>query len=186
MKMFPKKMVIGLIVLAVLTVFIMLGFYFGVRWASQDVSVLNDGPDQLTVDLEETRIRLKDWGEDFLSKFPDVPAVKATVENYREILREVTARNEVLRQKGLSTRRRIKQLTQFAEEISGPIAERTRVSALHLELMRENKVLKEKIDRYMHTNLMLPVPLYLLGLNKGDLEALQKAFEVSQNRLGDN
>ena len=48
--------------------------------------------------------------------------------------------------------------------------------------MRENKALKEKIDRYMHTNLMLPVPLYLLGLNKMDFEILQKEFEASQNR----
>jgi flagellar basal body-associated protein FliL len=186
MGILSNKLVIGLIVLVVLTVFIMLGFYFGVRWASQDVSELNDGPDQLTVDLEQTRIRLKDWSKDFLNQFPDVPAVKATVENHREILREVTARNEELRQKGLSTRRRIKQLTQLAEEISGPIAERTRFSALHLELMRENKALKEKIDRYMHTNLMLPVPLYLLGLNKMDLEILQKEFEASQNRHGGN
>ena len=186
MKILSNKLVIGLIVLTVLAVFTIIGFYFGIRWASQDVSVLNDGPDQLTVDLEQTRIRLKDWSEDFLNQFPDVPAVRATVENYREILREVTSRNEELRQKGLSTRRRIKQLTQFAEKISGPIAERTRISALHLELMRENKALKEKIDRYMHTNLMLPVPLYLLGLNETDLETLEKQFEASQNRHGGN
>ena len=182
MGILSNKLVIGLIMLIVLGVFTMIGFYFGIRWASQDVSVLNDGPDQLTVDLEQTRIRLKDWSEDFLDQFPDVPAVRATVESYREILREVTSRNEELRQKGLSTRRRIKQLTQFAEKISGPIAERARVSALHLELMRENKALKEKIDRYMHTNLMLPVPLYLLGLNEMDLETLEKQFEASQNR----
>ena len=186
MGILSNKLLIGLIVLVVLTVFIMIGFYFGVRWASQDVSVRNDGPDPLTVDLEQTRIRLKDWSEDFLNQFPDVPVVRATVESYREILREVTARNEELRQKGLSTRQRIKKLTQFAEEISGPIAERTRSSALHLELMRENKALKEKIDRYMHTNLMLPVPLYLLGLNEMDLEILQQQFEASQNRHGGN
>ena len=186
MKILSNKLVIGLIVLIVLVVFIMIGFYYGARWAAQDVSVLNGAPDQLAVDLEQTRIQLKAWSEDFLNQFPDVPAVRATVENYREILREVTSRNEELKQKGLSTRRRIKQLTQYAKEISGPIAERTRISVLHLELMRENKALKEKIDRYMHTNLMLPVPLYLLGLKKRDLETLQEQFETSQNRHGRN
>ena len=108
------------------------------------------------------------------------------VEVYQEILSEVIARNEELRQEGMSTRRRIKHLTQFAKEISGPIAERTRSTELQLKLMRENKALKEKIDRYMHTNLMLPVPLYLLGLNKMDFEILQKEFEASQNRHGGN
>ena len=186
MKILSNKLVIGLIVLIVLAAFILIGFYFGIRWASQDVSVINGEPDQLTVDLEQTRIQLKDWSEDFLDQFPDVPAVKATVENHQEILREVTAQNEQLRQKGMSTGRRVKHLTQFAEEISGPIAERTRFSALHLELMRDNKGLKEKIDRYMHTNLMLPVPLYLLGLNERDLETLQKQFEASKNRQGRN
>ena len=47
--------------------------------------------------------------------------------------------------------------------------------------MRENSALKEKIDRYMHTNVMLPVPLYLLGLNKKDLQALQKQLEVLEH-----
>ena len=86
------------------------------------------------------------------------------VEVYQEILSEVIARNEELRQEGMSTRRRIKHLTQFAKEISGPIAERTRSTELQLKLMRENKALKEKIDRYTHTNVILPLPLYLLGL----------------------
>ncbi len=186
MKILSNKLVIGLIVLIVLAVFILIGFYFGIRWASQDVSVINGGPDQLTVDLEQTRIELKDWSEDFLDQFPGVPAVKAMVEVYQEILSEVIARNEELRQKGMSTTKRIKHLTQFAEEISGPIAERTRSTELQLKLMRENSALKEKIDRYMHTNLMLPVPLYLLGLNERDLETLQKQFEASKNRQGRN
>ena len=181
MGILSNKLVIGLIVLVVLTVFIMLGFYFGVRWASQDVSELNDGPDQLTVDLEQTRIRLKDWSKDFLSQFPDVPAVKAMVEVYQEILSEVIARNEELRQASMPARKRIKQLTQFAKEISGPIAERTRSTELQLKLMRENRALKEKIDRYTHTNVILPLPLYLLGANKRELETLQKILEESQH-----
>ena len=41
--------------------------------------------------------------------------------------------------------------------------------------MRENNALKQKIDRYMHTNVMLPVPLYLLGLNKRRLGGTAKA-----------
>ena len=180
MKILRKKMVIRLIVLVVLTVFIMVGFYFGVRWTSQDVSVLNDGPDQLTVDLEQTRIRLKDWSEDFLNEFPDVPAAQAMVEVYQEILNGVIVRNEELRQDGMSTRRRIKHLTQFAKEISGPIAERTRSTELQLKLMRENSTLKEKIDRYTHTNVILPLPLYLLGATKRELEMLEKILEESQ------
>ena len=186
MGILSNKLVIVLIVLIVLAMFTMIGFYFGIRWASQDVSVLNGGPDQLTVDLEQKKVQLEKWSNDFLNKFPDVPAVKATIANHQQILSEVTVRNEELRQKDMSTGRRIKQLTQFAEEISGPIAERTRFSKLHLDLMRENKALKQKIDRYMHTNLMLPVPVYLLGLNKEDMKTLQKELEASQNRHGHN
>ena len=186
MDILSHKLVIGLIVLIVLGVFTMIGFYFGIRWASQDLLRFDSQPDRLTVDLEQQRVQLEKWSEDFLGQFPDMPAVKATVENHQEILREVTARNEELRQKGMSTERRVKHLTQFAEEISGPIAERTRFSALDLELMRENKTLKEKIDHYMHTNLRLPGALYLLGLNERDFETLQKQFEASQNRHGGN
>ena len=178
MKILSNRLVI---VWIVLVVFIIVCLYFGKDWSSQDLQVFDGEPDQLTVDLEQTRVRLKDWSDDFLSQFPDVPTVKATVQNYQEILSEVTARNEELRQEGMSTKKRIKQLTQFAKEISGPIAERTRSSELHLELMRENSVLKEKIDRYMHTNVMLPVPLYLLGLNKKDLQALQKELDALQH-----
>jgi hypothetical protein len=110
-----------------------------------------------------------------------VPAVKAMVEVYQEILSEVIARNEELRQEGMSTRRRIKHLTQFAKEISGPIAERTRSTELQLKLIRENSALKERIDRYTHTNVILPLPIYLLGANKRELETLQKILEESQH-----
>ena len=53
-----KKLRIGLIVLAVVVVLIMIGFYFGIRWASQDRSVLVGAPDQLlgpnsTVGIEQ-------------------------------------------------------------------------------------------------------------------------------------
>ena len=47
--------------------------------------------------------------------------------------------------------------------------------------MRENRALKEKIDRYTHTNVILPLPLYLLGANKRELETLQKILEESQH-----
>ena len=181
MGILSNKLVIGLIVLTVLVVIVMIGFYFGIRWASQDLLGFDSEPDQLTVDLEQKRVQLEEWSNDFLSQFPDVPAVKATVENYQEILSEVTARNEELRQASMSARKRKKQLTKFAKKISGPIAERTRFSELHLELMRENNALKQKIDRYMHTNVMLPVPLYLLGLNKRDLEALQKQLDALEH-----
>jgi len=181
MKTLSNKLVIGSIVLIVLAVFTLVGFYFGIRWASQDVSVLNDGPDQLTVDLEQQRVQLEKWSDDFLNQFPDVPAAKAMVEVYQEILSEVIARNEKLRQEGMSTRRRIKHLTQFAKEISGPIAERTRSTELQLELMRENSALKEKIDRYTHRNVILPLPLYLLGANEKELETLQKILEESRH-----
>ena len=180
MGILSNKLVIRLIVLIVLVMLILIGFYFGVRWTSQDV--FNGGPDQLTVDLEQTRIRLKDWSDDFLNQFPDVPAAKAMVEVYQEILSGVIARNEELRQEGMSTRRRIKHLTQFAKEISGPIAERTRSTELQLKLMRENSALKEKIDRYTHTHVILPLPLYLLGANKRELETLKKMLEESQHR----
>ena len=181
MKILSNKLVIGLIALIVLGVFTMIGFYFGIRWASQDLLGLDSQPDRLTVDLEQQRVQLAEWSNDFLNEFPDVPAAKAMVEVYQEILSEVIARNEELRQKGRSTAKRIKHLTQFAEEISGPIAERTRSTELQLKLMRENSALKEKIDRYMHRNVILPLPLYLLGANKKELETLQKILEESQH-----
>ena len=161
--------------------FIAVCLYFGKDWSSQDLPVLDGKPDQLTADLEQKRVQLEEWSNDFLSQFPDVPAAKAMVEVYQEILSEVIARNEELRQEGMSTRRRIKHLTQFAKEISGPIAERTRSTELQLKLMRENRALKEKIDRYTHTNVILPLPLYLLGANKRELETLQKILEESQH-----
>ena len=40
MGILSNKLVIGLIVLTVLTVIVMIGFYFGIRWASQDLQSL--------------------------------------------------------------------------------------------------------------------------------------------------
>ena len=178
MKILSKKLAI---VWIVLVGFIVVCLYFGKDWSAQDLPVFDGEPDQLTTDLEQTRVRLKNWSDDFLNQFPDVPAAKAMVEIYQEILSEVTARNEQLRQEGVSMKKRIKQLTQFAKEISGPIAKRTRSTELQLELMRENSALKKKIDRYTHTNVILPLPLYLLGANKRELETLQKILEASQH-----
>jgi hypothetical protein len=178
MKILSNRLVI---VWIVLVVFIMVCLYFGKDWSSQDLPVFDGEPDQLTADLEQTRVRLKNWSDDFLNQFPDVPAAQAMVEVYQEILSGVIARNEELRQEGMSTKKRIKQLTQFAREISGPIAERTRSTELQLKLIRENSALKERIDRYTHTNVILPLPIYLLGANKRELETLQKILEESQH-----
>ena len=181
MGILSNKLVIGLIVLAVLVGFILIGFYFGIRWVSQDQIVLDGAPDQLTADLEQKREKLEEWANDFLNEFPDVLAVKATVESYQEILSRVIARNERLRREGVSMKKRVKQLTQFGKEITLSIAQRTRSTELHLELMRENSDLKQKIDRYTHTNVILPLPLYLLGANERELETLQKILEKSQH-----
>ncbi|MCE2395261.1 hypothetical protein J4G02_11800 [Candidatus Poribacteria bacterium] len=181
MKILSNKLVIGLIGLIVLAMFTIIGFYFGIRWASQDVLGFDSQPDRLTVDLEQKRVQLEKWGNDFLEAFPNVPAVKATLQSYQEILSQVIDRNEQLRQKGMSARGRIKQLTQFAKEISGPIAERTRSTELHLELMHENSELKEKIDRYVHADWMLPLPIYLLGLNENEMSVLQEQLPASQH-----
>jgi hypothetical protein len=178
MKILSNRLVI---VWIVLVVFIMVCLYFGKDWSSQDLPVFDGEPDQLTADLEQTRVRLKNWSDDFLNQFPDVPAAQAMVEVYQEILSGVIARNEELRQEGMSTKKRIKHLTQFAKEISGPIAERTRSTELQLKLIRENSALKERIDRYTHTNVILPLPIYLLGANKRELETLQKILEESQH-----
>ena len=178
MKILSNRLVI---VWIVLVVFIMVYLYFGKDWSSQDLPVFDGEPDQLTADLEQTRVRLKNWSDDFLNQFPDVPAAQAMVEVYQEILSGVIARNEELRQEGMSTKKRIKHLTQFAKEISGPIAERTRSTELQLKLIRENSALKERIDRYTHTNVILPLPIYLLGANKRELETLQKILEESQH-----
>ena len=51
-----KKLRIGLIVLAVVVVLIMIGFYFGIRWASQDQSVLVGTLDQLLIPISLLRL----------------------------------------------------------------------------------------------------------------------------------
>ena len=180
MKILSNQLRIGLIAFVVLIALIMTGFYFGIRWAARDQSVLNGGRDKLTADLEQKRVELEAWSNDLLKQFPDVPAVQATVEGYREILNRVIARNKRLRQEGLSMKKRVKKLTQFGREISPSIAQRTRSAELHLELMCENSELKEKIDRYMHKYVMLPVPIYLFGLNKEEMQMLQDQLQASQ------
>ena len=180
MGVLSNKLTIGLIILAVLVVLVMIGFYFGIRWVSQDQAVLDGEPDQLTADLEQKRVELEAWSNEFLNEFPDVPAVQATVESYREILSQVIVRNERLRQDGVSMKKRVKQLTQFGKEISSSIAEQTRSAELHMELMRDNSDLKQKIDRYVHADWMLPVPIYLLGLDKKEMQALQEQLQASQ------
>ena len=63
--------------LIVLAVFTLMGFYFGLRWASQDLLGFDSQPDRLTVDLEQKRVELEKWSDDFLrSEFPDVPAAQ--------------------------------------------------------------------------------------------------------------
>lgn len=168
-----EKLRISLILLVVSVLLVVTGFYFGARWASQEL-LSESRPDQLAVDLEQKRVQLEEWGNGFLHEFPDVPAVKATVDAYQELLSRVIDRNERLRQEGISMKKRIKQLTQFAKETVGPITERTRSDEFHLELMRENTDLKMKIDRYMHADWMFPLPIYLLGLDKKEMRALQE------------
>ena len=70
MGILSNKLVIGLIALAVLVMLILIGFYCGVRWTSQDQSVLDGASDQLTADLEQTRVQLEAWSNDFLNEFP--------------------------------------------------------------------------------------------------------------------
>ena len=168
-----EKLRISLILLVVSVLLVMIGFYFGVRWASQQL-LSESRPDQLAVDLEQKRVQLEEWSNGFLHEFPDVPAVKATVDAYQELLSRVIDRNERLRQEGVSMKKRTEQLVQFAKEISEPMAERTRSAELHLELVRENADLKMKIDRYNHADWMFPLPIYLLGLDKKEMWALQE------------
>ena len=178
MDILSNKLKTGLIVSAVLVVLIMIGFFVGSRWASQELLRLDSKPDKLTADLERKRVQLEDWGNGFLNEFPDVQAVKATVESYQEILSQVTDRNEQLRQEGVSRKKREKELTQFAKEIWEPIAERTRSTELHLELMHKDTDLKMEIDRYMHADWMFPLPIYLLGLDKKEMRALEEQLQA--------
>ena len=180
MTILSNKLWIWLIVLVVLGALIVIGTYLGIRWASQDQAAFNGGRDQLTAALEQKEVELEAWSQDFLNEFPDVPAVKATIESYREILSQVIAQNEQLRQEGVPMKKRVKKLTQFGKEILPSIAQRTRSTELHLELMREDTALKEQIDRYMHADWMLPLPISLLGLNKKEMRALQEQLQGSQ------
>ena len=142
--------------------------------ASAESSVLRGKVDRVTADLEKTRVRLNEWCDNLLNQFPDVPAVKATVEGFQELLRRVTARNQQLKEKGVPMEARIKQLANFAEKTSGDIVKRRRTNELHLQLLRENTELKLKIDRYLHHRTFLPLPPYLLGLNEEQLQSLQQ------------
>lgn len=173
MAILSTKPRIGLTVLVLVVVLVTVGYYFGMHWVAQE--------ERLEADLAQKKVQLEEWSDDFLNEFPDVPAVKATVESYQEILSQVIERNEKLRQEGVSKKNRVKQLTQFAKEISEPIAERTRSTEFHLELMHKNTDLKMKIDRYMHTDWMLPLPIYLLGLNEKEMSALQGSLQASQH-----
>jgi hypothetical protein len=69
--------------------------------ASADSPVLSDEADRVTAELEQTRLQLKAWGDDYLKQFPDVPAVEATVEDLQELLRRVTDQNQQLKEEGV-------------------------------------------------------------------------------------
>ena len=56
MRILSKKLRIGLIVLAVMVVLIMIGFFFGIRWASQDQSVLVGVSHQLLIPISLLRL----------------------------------------------------------------------------------------------------------------------------------
>lgn len=136
-------------------------------------SVLDDGvTDKVAADLEQMQVRLKDWSDDLLNQFPNVPALEATVESYQETLNQVITRNEQLKRSGVPIRERINRLTQFGKEIGNSIATEKRMAELHLELLRENTELKVEIDRYMHKHVMLPLPHYLLGLSEEEYQSL--------------
>ena len=55
-----KKLGLGLIVLAAVVVLMMIGFYFGIRWASQDRSVLVGVPDHPPVPLSRLELNKKE------------------------------------------------------------------------------------------------------------------------------
>ena len=135
-------------------------------------SALDDVTDKVAVDLEQMQVRLKDWSDDLLNQFPNVPALEATVESYQETLNQVIAQNEQLKRSGVPIRERINRLTQFGKEIGNSIATEKRMAELHLELLRENTELKVEIDRYMHQHVMLPLPHYLLGLSEEEYQSL--------------
>ena len=127
----------------------------------------NTTSDPISADLQQKRVQMQAWAVDFLNRFPDVPAVEALVDSYQDLLDRVIDRNAELQEKGYSKKDRVKQLTRFAENVVLDIEERTHSGALHMQLMRENPKLKTAIDRYTHTNEMLPLPSYLfrVGIN---------------------
>ena len=60
-----NKLRTGLILSAVLVALIMIGFFVGSRWAAQELLRLDSKPDKLTVDLEQKRVQLQEWGNGF-------------------------------------------------------------------------------------------------------------------------
>ena len=117
--------------------------------------------DPIAADLLQKQVEMQTWAADLLNQFPDVPAVTALVDTYRELLDRVIAHNTQLQEKGYPKKERIKLLTLFAEKIMLDILEHTHSGDLHMQLMREEPKLKVAIDRYTHKNEMLPLPLYL-------------------------
>ena len=133
---------------------------------SEDSSAPSDQSDQITADLEEASVRMNEWCDNLLNQFPDVAAVKASVEGFQEVLRQVTARNQQLKEEGVPIEARKRQLARFAEEIAKDSAMQTRIDELHMQWMREDTESKLKFDRYINHNMVLPLPPYLIGMTE--------------------
>lgn len=136
---------------------------------SSTTSPVSDEADSITVDLVQAQMELKAWGAALLKQFPDAPVApvaKAVSDSFQEMIRLVIIENERLRQKGIPTKARQKQLAQFVEERLVDIVRQTRSDKLAMDLLREHTELKLKLDDYMHENIP-PLPAYLFGL-EGD------------------
>ena len=118
--------------------------------------------DPIAADLLQKQVEMQTWAPDLLNQFPDVPAVTALVDSYRELLDRVIARNTELQEKAYPKKERIKLLTLFAQKIILDIEERRHSGALHMQLMRDDPKLKVEIDRYTHKYDFFPLPLYLI------------------------
>lgn len=122
--------------------------------------------DLITVDLAQAQMELRDWCDVFLKQFPDAPVApvaKAVSDTYQEMIHLIIVENERLRQRGVPTKVRQKQLHQFAEKTVQDVAKQNRSEELGMKLLRDHTKWSVKLNDYLHKNLP-PFPAYLFGL----------------------
>lgn len=115
----------------------------------------------ISVDLEQKQVELDKWATDFKAQFPSLSYPQAVADNYQQLLDRVSDRYQQLQNLGFSEDACKKRLVSLAEAIAPSLMEENKT--LYINMMRESIPLSIEVNRYLHTNELLPLPNYLLG-----------------------